>query len=108
MEGQAGTFVLGRAIFLVGIISQGLSYVIYDCLVVTSHHSVRREALRKGDPKHEPWWRVFNLIYFSSVFIIVRDIIFPIYFTYGSASLTFFLVFVTDSVYISHHRDSAR
>ena len=81
MEVQAGTATAGRNIFLVGIIAQGLSYVVYDFLVATSHRGVYQDAQRKGEPRNEPWWRVFKLIYFSSVFIIVCGTL--AFFTFG-------------------------
>ena len=105
MEVQAGTATTGRDIFLVGIIAQGLSYVVYDFLVATSHRGAYQEAERKGEPHVEPWWRVFKLIYFSSVFIIVRCTL--AFFPLRSSSLNK-LIRVTDPIYLSCGRDGAR
>ena len=73
MQVRAGSASLGRAIFLVGIIAQGASYLIFDALVVLSHRSIRRVMLMQGlDPHQGAWYKIFKLLYFSSFFIIVR------------------------------------
>ena len=59
--------------------------MIYDGVVATSHRRVHRKAKEKGATRFELWWRVFNLIYFSSVFIIVRG---PLTFSLRKAMLT--------------------
>jgi hypothetical protein len=70
---QVNSAQVGRVIFLIGIILQGVSYVIYVSLVALSHRSIRKATLLSGlDPHMETWYKIFKLLYFSSVFIIVR------------------------------------
>ncbi|KAF8580725.1 RTA1-domain-containing protein [Ramaria rubella] len=83
MEVQASLAAAGRVIFLVGIIAQGTSYVLYDFLVIGAHRSILKHAKRTNrdfdadsvrDPRMAPWYKIFSLLYFSSFFIIIRSI----------------------------------
>ncbi|KAF8525398.1 RTA1 like protein-domain-containing protein [Gautieria morchelliformis] len=71
---QQDTAALGRDVFLIGTIAQGLWYAIYDVLLALSHRSILKTAKATNQPRDEPWWRIFHLIYFSSLFIIIRSI----------------------------------
>ncbi|KAF8580726.1 RTA1-domain-containing protein [Ramaria rubella] len=79
MEVQNGLASAGRVIFLIGIIAQGSSYVLYDFLVIHAHRSILKTTKNANsdtsdDPRAAPWYKIFNLIYFSSFFIIIRSI----------------------------------
>ncbi|KAF8484081.1 RTA1 like protein-domain-containing protein [Gautieria morchelliformis] len=74
LQVQQGTAALGRDVFLIGIIAQGASYALYVVLLAFSHRSILRTAKAANEPRDEPWWRIFHLVYFSSLFIIIRSI----------------------------------
>lgn len=58
----------GAHIFLVGLVLQTVSYVVFLFMVLRAHNSIKRSKESTG---REPWWKIIRLIYFSSVFILV-------------------------------------
>ncbi|EPQ56237.1 RTA1 like protein [Gloeophyllum trabeum ATCC 11539] len=64
---------LGNDIVLVGLILQALSYVFFIFVAVRAHRSVVRSSPRSSVHK-EAWWRVLWVLYFSSIFVLIRCI----------------------------------
>jgi len=66
---NAATANTGAQIFLVGLVLQAVSYVIFLSMALWAHLSIRKSKLSTG---REEWWKIIWLIYFSSVFILIR------------------------------------
>ena len=64
----------GRHVLLIGLIAQTISYLFFAVLVVNSHLRLSRD---KSLDKSEYPWFLFGVVYFSSVFILVRKISMP-------------------------------
>jgi len=60
---------IGQKIWLVGLILQGVSYVLFCTMLVYIHVSIKREQKITGK---EDWWTLIYVLYISSFFIIVR------------------------------------
>ena len=95
MEAQTRTAKVGRYIFHIRIISQGLSYVVYDLLIVTAHRSSHRKADRLSEPQLEQWRRVLIVLGTITTF------------PFRNASMNVF-IHVVYSVHLSRGRDGAR
>lgn len=68
MSHNAVTANTGARVFLVGLVLQTASYVIFLSMALWAHLSIRRSKESTG---REPWWKIIWLIYFSSIFILV-------------------------------------
>ncbi|KIY71301.1 hypothetical protein CYLTODRAFT_369641 [Cylindrobasidium torrendii FP15055 ss-10] len=64
-------FETGKNIFVAGVVLQAASYYLFVVLLVIMHVRVKRAGVTKGT---ERWWKAIWLLYFSSVFIIVRTV----------------------------------
>jgi len=62
---------LGSWILLTGLITQAISYVMFIALLVHSHRRIAKnaETMRQGNPIRVIW-----LLYFSSLFIVIRSL----------------------------------
>jgi hypothetical protein len=72
------TSKLGNKIFLAGVSAQGASYLLFTALVLVAHFRlIRQFGLRRFSPfnvLHEPTVILIDLLYISSVGIIVRSV----------------------------------
>ncbi|KAF8913323.1 hypothetical protein CPB85DRAFT_1434175 [Mucidula mucida] len=65
------TFQTGKNIFLVGLCLQAASYYLFAFMLALMHYKVKKSGMTNGK---EMWWKTVWLLYFSSVFIIIRTI----------------------------------
>lgn len=72
LETMKSTTKLGEDIFLVGLVAQAASYVVFMGLLFHAHRGARKDRAITGQ---EPWWRVIWLLYFSSFFILVSSLL---------------------------------
>jgi len=70
MEVQEKTRTSGEHIFLIGLIAQTASYVVFMGLLFRAHWGVRKEVTFTG---RERWLKIVWLLYFSSFFIVIRS-----------------------------------
>jgi hypothetical protein len=61
----------GVRILLIGLGLQTASYVLFIVLVWHAHRKIIRDGMTMGS---EPWWKIIWILYFSSVFIMIRCI----------------------------------
>lgn len=68
MEASANSANIGAKVFLAGLVLQMISYLVFVFFLIRTHIMVERSAEFE---RKEKWWRIFHLLYFSSVYILV-------------------------------------
>jgi len=71
LEASANSANIGAKIFLAGLVLQMISYLVFVFFLIRTHIMVGRSTEFEGNEK---WWRIFHLLYFSSVYILVRSV----------------------------------
>jgi len=59
MQATASLATLGARIFLIGLILQAISYVLFVMLLITAHHKFSKKGKFSGS---EPWWKVVHIL----------------------------------------------
>lgn len=72
LEASVNKIKEGRNLLLAGLIAQTVSYLFFTLLVAFSHWRITKSTL---DTTVFPWF-LFYIVYFSSVFILVSNLLF--------------------------------
>ena len=70
MEASVNLANTGAKIFLAGLVLQMISYVVFVFFLLRTHMMAKSSTEFNGQEK---WWRIFHLLYFSSVYILVSN-----------------------------------
>jgi len=59
----------GVRVLLIGLGLQTASYVLFIALIAHAHRKIIKDGMTNGS---EPWWKIIWVLYFSSLFIMIR------------------------------------